>query len=70
MQTVELEIRPGSDPSIHEVRISLRREAGPHSSWVRGNRRFLTELRKRFLLWRSLTPAQAERYRASAVASS
>ncbi len=62
MQTVELEIRPGSDPSIHEVRISLRREAGPHSSWIRGNRRFLTELRKRFLLWRSLTPAQAERY--------
>lgn len=70
MQTVELEIRPGSDPSIHEVRISLRREAGPHSSWVRGNRRFLTELRKRFLLWRSLSPAESERYRASAVASS
>ncbi|HPD31388.1 MAG TPA: ABC transporter permease [Phycisphaerae bacterium] len=63
MQTVELEIRPGSDPSIHEVRISLRREAGPHSSWVRGNRRFLTELRKRFLLWRSLSPAETERYR-------
>ncbi len=63
MQTVELEIRPGGDPAIHEVGISLRREAGPHSSWVRGNRRFLTELRKRFLLWRSLTPAEAERYR-------
>lgn len=63
MQTVELEIRPGGDPAIHEVTISLRREAGPHSSWVRGNRRFLTELRKRFLLWRSLSPSQVHRYR-------
>lgn len=66
MQTVELEIRPGGDPTIHEVNIALRRESGPHSSWVRGNRRFLTELRKRFLLWRSLTAAEAGRYRMSA----
>lgn len=65
MQSVELEIWPSTDPSIHEVRIGLRREAGPHSSWVRGNRRFLTELRKRFLLWRSLTSAEADRYRVS-----
>ena len=33
---------------------------------VRGNRRFLTELRKRFLLWRSLRAAQAEHYRQAA----
>ncbi len=68
MQTVELEIRPGADPMIHEVSIALRRESGPHSSWVRGNRRFLTELRKRFLLWRSLTSAEADRYRVPAAA--
>ena len=67
MQTVELEIRPGGDPAIHEVGIFLRREAGPHSSWVRGNRRFLTELRKRFLLWRSLSSVEAARYRGETV---
>ena len=54
MQTVELEIRPSRDPTIHEVHIALRREAGPHAAWVRSNRHFLTELRKQFLLWRSL----------------
>ncbi len=63
MQTVELEIRPGPDPTIHEVNISLRREAGPHSAWVRSNRHFLTELRRQFLLWRSLGPQQTDAYR-------
>ncbi len=63
LQTMELEIRPGGDPAIHEVRIALRREAGPKSVWLRSNRRFLSELRKRFLLWRSIGPAEAERYR-------
>lgn len=63
MQTVELEIRPGRDPTIHEVRIALRREAGPHSAWVRGNRNFLTELRKRFLLWRTIGKKRQAKYR-------
>ena len=62
MQTVELEIHPGSDPTIHEVGISLRREAGPNAAWVRSNRHFLTEVRKRFLLWRSLGPNQTAAY--------
>jgi len=66
MQTVQLDIQPGKDPHIDEVKIALRREAGPYSAWVRGNRNFLTDLRKQFLLWRSLGHAQMDNYRRSA----
>jgi hypothetical protein len=66
MQTVQLDIRPGDDPHIDEVMIALRRESGPYSAWVRGNRNFLTDLRKQFLLWRSLGRVQMERYQRSA----
>jgi hypothetical protein len=66
MQTIELTIVPGDDPTIHEVRIELRREAGPHSVWGRSNRRFLIDMRKQFLLWRSVKPHRKEAYRQSA----
>jgi hypothetical protein len=66
MQTVQLNIRPSPDPTIHEVHIDLRREAGPHAAWLRGNQHFLTELRKQFLLWRSLGTPRTAAYRQAA----
>ena len=41
---------------IYEVQVVLNRLSGDDGSWYRMNRTFLTELRKQFLQWRSLTP--------------
>jgi hypothetical protein len=68
MQSMTLTIRPSRDPLIHEVVIKLTRQAGAHSAWLRSNRHFLTELRKQLLLWRSLKPENAQRYRDEAPA--
>ena len=40
----------------------LHRISGDDGSWYRLNRTFLTELRKQFLQWRSLSPARMMEY--------
>ena len=41
--------------------IRISRQSGQASTWVRINRGFLNEIRKQFLLWRTLDPdAKAE----------
>jgi hypothetical protein len=49
-------IHPGQYPDIYEVQVILQRLSGDDRSWHRMNRTFLTELRKQFLQWRSLSP--------------
>jgi len=53
-QRLTLLIHPGQYPDIYEVEVTLKRISGDNDSWWRMNRRFLTELRKEFLQWRSL----------------
>jgi hypothetical protein len=48
--------------SIYEVQLILRRLSGDDRSWQRMNRTFMTEVRKRFLQWRSLTPEKMMEY--------
>lgn len=55
-QHVLLLIHPGEFEDIYEVQVVLQRLSGDDGSWYRMNRTFLTELRKQFLQWRSLTP--------------
>jgi hypothetical protein len=55
-QELKLMIHPGQFPDIYEVQVNLQRLSGDDGSWYRMNRTFLTELRKQFLQWRSLTP--------------
>jgi hypothetical protein len=55
-QELKLLIHPGQFPDIYEVQVNLQRLSGDDGSWYRMNRTFLTELRKQFLQWRSLTP--------------
>jgi hypothetical protein len=55
-QHLMLLIHPGEFPDIYEVQVILQRLSGDDASWYRMNRTFLTELRKQFLQWRSLTP--------------
>lgn len=61
-QLLELVIRPGAFPDIYEVEVKLIRQSGDDASWHRMNRPFLTELRKQFLQWRSLSPARMTEY--------
>jgi hypothetical protein len=55
-QHLMLLIHPGQFPEIYEVQVVLQRLSGDDGSWYRMNRTFLTELRKQFLAWRSLSP--------------
>lgn len=61
-QHLMLLIHPGQFEDIHEVQVILERLSGDDSSWYRMNRAFLTELRKQFLQWRSLTPQRMLEY--------
>jgi hypothetical protein len=55
-------IHPGQFEDIYEVQVVLQRLSGDDGSWYRMNRSFLTELRKQFLQWRSLTPQRMVEY--------
>jgi ABC-type lipoprotein release transport system permease subunit len=61
-QHLMLLIHPGEFPEIYEVQVLLSRLSGDDGSWYRMNRSFLTELRKQFLQWRSLSPARMREY--------
>jgi hypothetical protein len=61
-QDLTLLIHPGQFPDIYEVQVILKRLSGDDGSWYRMNRTFLTELRKQFLQWRSLTPQRMLQY--------
>jgi uncharacterized protein YdbL (DUF1318 family) len=55
-QHLMLIVHPGEYPEIYEVQVFLQRLSGDDGNWYRMNRTFLTELRKQFLAWRSLSP--------------
>ena len=61
-QHLMLLIHPGEFEDIYEVQVILQRLSGDDGSWYRMNRTFLTELRKQFLTWRSLSPARTMEY--------
>jgi len=61
-QHLLLLIHPGEFNEIYEVQVVLQRLSGDDGSWWRMNRSFLTELRKQFLQWRSLSPQRMKDY--------
>jgi hypothetical protein len=61
-QHLMLLVHPGQYEDIYEVQVVLQRLSGDDGSWYRMNRTFLTELRKQFLQWRSLTPQRMMEY--------
>jgi hypothetical protein len=61
-QHLLLLIHPGEFNEIYEVQVVLERLSGDDGSWWRMNRSFLTELRKQFLQWRSLSPQRMKDY--------
>ena len=57
-----IETRPTEDIFVNTVHITIRRESGDESSWLRVTRNFLNLIRKQFLLWRTLRPEVREHY--------
>lgn len=64
MYSSEFEIK-----GIDEVVVEITRQGGTPNAWMRSNRGFADELRKQFLLWRSLSIETIEHYRAQTEAT-
>ncbi|HUT24374.1 MAG TPA: FtsX-like permease family protein [Sumerlaeia bacterium] len=62
-QSFQLRSAPSEIPGIEEVKIVLRRLSGQPKDWRRLNKVLLDNLRKQFLIWRSLPQETMEVYR-------
>jgi len=54
---------PSEIPGIDEVTIAIVRTSGQRKDWIRLNRVLLDDLRRQFLIWRSLSQETMEHYR-------
>ncbi len=61
-QSVKLRTMPTEDEGVSQIEVEIKRLAGEHSTWYRLNRRFLREVRKQFLIFRTVPPAVREQY--------
>ncbi len=67
-QAFTLTARPSEIAGVDEVGIAATRHSGATGDWVRANRVFLRDLRKQFLLWRTLSGEMIEHYRMNTMA--
>ena len=68
-QDLALETVPTDLQDVYAVHLTLTRLSGDVSNWKRVNRRFLNVVRKQFLIWRTLSAEERERYLAMAAES-
>jgi hypothetical protein len=68
-QTIRLQIAParedspaGTSTKFFQVSVAMSRRSGQRVNWYRSNRAFVAELRKQFLLWRTLSQARQQGY--------
>lgn len=61
MQKTAMEIAPGADPHYCDIYVDLALVAGDLATWQRVVRTFLDDVRKQFLIWRTLS-AESRRY--------
>jgi uncharacterized membrane protein YuzA (DUF378 family)/ribosomal protein S15P/S13E len=62
-QAVELDFCPAAeDLEYAEARVRMERLSGETGQWKRAAKRFLNDLRKELLVWRSLDAAEKERF--------
>ena len=62
-QKFTLTSAPSGIEGIAEVRIHIERLSGSPGSWYRSNKVFLEDLRRQFLIWRTVSHDHAEMYR-------
>jgi ABC-type antimicrobial peptide transport system permease subunit len=61
-QRMMLRFGPTEMDDVYWIQLNLRRVSGDPENWENLNRRFLRALRKQFLVWRTLSPAEKEPY--------
>lgn len=61
-QFFKLTCKPSDIKGIYEITIVLDKISGQTSSWKRTNRSFLKNIRKQFLIWRTLLPEVVDDY--------
>ena len=61
VQETAMEIEPGADPNYCDIHVDLALAAGDLATWQRVVRTFLDDVRKQFLIWRTLD-AESRRY--------
>jgi len=61
-QDLSLQTIPTELEDVYAVILNIERVSGDVSNWKRVNRRFLNVVRKQFLIWRTLSAEQRERY--------
>ncbi|MEX0775520.1 MAG: FtsX-like permease family protein [Phycisphaeraceae bacterium] len=62
-QGFRLTAKPSEIPGVDEVFIHTHRDSGAKGDWYRANRVFIRDLRRQFLLWRTLSAEVIESYR-------
>ncbi len=62
-ESFALRSKPSEIPGIDEVHIRLERRSGQPKDWRRLNKVFLDDLRRQFLIWRSISHTAMETYR-------
>ena len=68
-QSFELYSAPSEIPGIDEVKIKIIRRSGQPKDWRRLNKALLDDLRRQFLIWRSLPHETMELYRGRTLAA-
>jgi len=61
-QHVVLLAEPTEDPHIHRIEMTIVRRSGEHAAWQQRNRAFLAELRRQFLIYRTIPEASKQRW--------
>ena len=61
-QDIQLDTIPTDLEDVFSVTLTIFRVSGDVSNWKRINRRFVNVLRQQFLIWRTLSSAERERY--------
>lgn len=61
-QHVQLLAEPTEDSRIHRIEMTIIRRSGEHAAWQQRNRAFLAELRRQFLIYRTIPEAAKQRW--------
>ena len=61
-QHLEIRVEAERDTRFCNINLRIERLSGDGAAWIRGNRIFINELRKQFLVWRALRPAERASY--------
>ena len=62
-EELRFEAEPTGQFDIYTLTLTLRRRSGEVASWRRVNQGFMNTLRKQFLIWRTVDPAEKAAYR-------